>query len=204
MLNNIVKVQVDQAIDILRNGGVVVYPTETAYGFAVDATNFVALEKLVDLKGREFGKTFPLIVDSVERAEEYFEMSDLMKKLAEEFWPGPLTIVSKAKESMLHERVVKDDGTVAIRVSSSEIAHALAEGLGKPITSTSANVSGGQTCYSVECVKAQFVNVSEAKLRTMRLVYYLDGGELHNNKPSTIVKEENGKIVVLRQGLIEV
>ncbi len=191
-----IKGEIIKAIEVLRNGGVVVYPTETAYGFAVDATHSEALEKLVDLKGREFGKTFPLIVDSLETAEEYFEMSPLLKELAEEFWPGALTIVAKANETELHERVVKDDGTVALRVSSSEIAHALAKGLGRPITSTSANVSSQPTCYSVECVKAQF--------DLLQPDFYIDVGELHNNKPSTIVKEENGKIVVLRQGLAEV
>jgi len=184
-----------EAINVLKRGGVVVFPTETAYGLAADATNTKAVAKIYQIKGREAGKSLPLIASDQKMAERYVRLSPAMKKLAKIHWPGPLTIVSPPNKGKsgggLARRVVRD-GTIAIRVADHAIARALAKGLGEPITATSANLSGQPTCYSARAVHKQGVVAD----------FVIDIGALPRRKPSTIVAEKEGEIVVLRKGPI--
>lgn len=177
--------QVKEAIAVLAKGGVVVYPTETAYGLAADVTNAKAVRQIYAIKGREKGMRLPWIVADRQMAEKYVGLSPAMKRLAAKHWPGPLTVVGKK---------------AAVRVSSHPIARALARGLGRPITATSANVSGQPACYSVRAFLKQTGLVSP--IRRIGPLSFVDVGLLPRRKPSTIVSEQDGKIVVLRQGSI--
>ena len=187
------------AIEILKQGGVVLFPTETAYGLAADARRAQVVEKIFAMKGREAGKTPPLIVASAKMAGEYMELSPALLVLAKKHWPGPLTIVGKVRKG-LASNVVRSDGTVAMRVSSLASARALSRGLGAPIVATSANRAGEPTCYSVEAFDRQ---MKEAGV-VLAPDVILDVGRLAEVPPSTIITEKNGKIVVLRQGAISV
>lgn len=186
----------DHAISILKSGGIVVIPTETAYGLAADATNSLAVERVQQLKGRESWKTPPLIVASIEMAERYLAITPKMRELVETYWPGPLTIVGKANDSGLSKNVVREDGTIAVRVSSNEIAREISNALNVPIIATSANLSGQSECYSVDEVQKQF------EAQSNQPDFFLDVGTLPHESPSTIIKEEDGKIVIIRQGSI--
>jgi L-threonylcarbamoyladenylate synthase len=201
--------QVCEAVAVLRAGGVVVFPTETAYGLAADATNDRALERLAAIKHREVWKTPPLIVASRAMAERYAELTPALSDLVDKFWPGALTIVVRTKIPPLpegglggvgvnlSEKVIRDS-TIALRVSSNQTARALSKNLGAPITSTSANLAGGKECYRVEDARAQFAS------QILQPDYYLDVGPLEPHLPSTIVREVDGRMEVLRQGEIYV
>ncbi len=185
---------IDEAIDILRRGGVVVFPTETAYGLAADASNTVAVEKVMALKGRAEGKSFPVIGASSEMVESFAGIPRNLQRLAQAHWPGALTLVLPVVGDLAPG--VVSDGTVAVRVSSHPVAQALSAGLGKPIVSTSANLSGEEVCYSLEDVRAQLGDGPDL---------YLDGGTLTPELPSTIVATDDyGYPDVLRQGAIEI
>lgn len=186
----------NEAIVVLKNGGVVVIPTETAYGLAVDATQAGAIEHLFAIKGRDHAKTPPLIVATKEMAEQFMVITPLLRTFVDQNWPGPLTIVGEARESTLAAQVIREDGTIAVRVSSHPIAQALSLRLGVPIVATSANRSGESVCYSVSEIKEQF------RYQTIQPDLYLDIGTIPCEAPSTIIKEDQGKIVVLRQGSI--
>ena len=186
------------AIEILKQGGVVVIPTETAYGLVADATNTRAAKRIFAIKGRDINKTPPLIVASMEMAKRYFVFTPKLEELANTFWPGPLTLVGKAKPSLLSPSVLREDGTIAIRVSSHHIPNVISEALNAPIVATSANDSGEPECFSVEDVQQQL------KLRPLQPDLYFDGGILEPQPPSTIIKEENGKLIVLRKGTIDI
>ncbi len=194
-----------RAVFTLRNGGVVVFPTETAYGLAANATSARAVERAKAIKGREEWKTPPLIAADLQMVEKYCVISAKLRELTQQFWPGPLTIVASipglipdySRNGGLAEGVVRD-GTVAIRVSSHPVAHALTVELGVPIVATSANVAGEPACYSVMDVKAQFAT------RPLQPDVYLDGGVLESHTPSTIVTEQNGEFIVLRQGEVDI
>ncbi|MEK7615442.1 MAG: Sua5/YciO/YrdC/YwlC family protein, partial [Patescibacteria group bacterium] len=140
-------------------------------------------------------KTPPLIAANLAMVEKQVVLSDRLREFAHLFWPGPLTIVAPIKEgSSLSPAVVREDGTVAIRVTSHLVARTLSEELNVPLVATSANVAGEETCYDITHVQNQF------QTRHLQPDFYLDDGVLEKRLPSTIVAEKEGKIVVLRQG----
>lgn len=190
--------QIDEAINVLKRGGVVVFPTETAYGLAADATDPRAVRHVYDIKGREPGKTPPLIVADRAMAEEYAEIPDVLLPLTEKHWPGALTVVGKVGKG-LASGVVRADGTVAVRVSPHPVARALAKGLGLPIVATSANVSGLSPCYSVNTFLKQLRAAGHPEPDAV-----IDVGPIPRRRPSTIVTVKKGKVVVLRQGSVKV
>lgn len=184
---------IEEAITSLKSGGVVVFPTETAYGLAADATNEKAVARIFEIKGRDEGKSLPLIAASREMVERYAGIPQGLESLASKYWPGALTLVLPAMGG-LASGVVRD-GTVAVRVSSHPVARALSEGLNTPIVSTSANLAGKPVCYSIEDVRAQLADTPD---------FYLNGGQLQPQPPSTIVAiDDYGYPEVLRQGSIE-
>jgi L-threonylcarbamoyladenylate synthase len=186
--------QIQEAVDILKRGGVVVFPTETSYGLAADATNEAAVVRVFRIKGREEEKSLPLIASSREMVERYAGIPRGLGNLASQYWPGPLTLVLPAM-GRLASGVMKD-GTVAIRVSSHPIARALCEGIDRPIVSTSANRTGQRTCYSVADVRAQLGDAPDL---------YIDVGILRPEPPSTIVGiDDYGYPEILRQGSVEI
>ena len=187
---------INEALAVLKSGGVVVFPTETAYGLAADATNVKAVKKLFAIKGRETGKSVPLIAASFAMVSQYVTLSTVLRSLARKHWPGALTVVCPIQDRVLDKRVLAKDGTIAIRVSSNPIAQALSKGLGRPITSTSANLAGQPACYSISAFRRE---MSGAKIQPD---FILDAGSIPRRKLSTIVKEVNGEVVVLRQGSI--
>jgi len=188
-----------EAISTLRQGGVIIYPTETAYGLGADAKNLHAVEKIFVLKGRATKKTFPLIVADLKMAQQYAEIPTLLLQIAHRYWPGPLTIVAPVKKKTgLAESVIQKDGTVALRVSSCGIARTLSYAIQAPLIATSANYSGDAPSYSVRAVK------NSLKRSPLQPEMFLDVGALTKRCPSTIISEKEGKIVLLRRGTISI
>jgi L-threonylcarbamoyladenylate synthase len=181
------KVDIEEAKQIIEDGGVVVFPTETAYGLAADALNPDAVEKVYEAKQRPRSKGLTAIVDSLETAERYAELSEREKKAVEEFMPGPITLVAEKKDNV-PDNLNQD---FAFRISSGDVASQLAEA--GPITATSANVSGESTSYSVE-------SISEELLEKVDGV--VDRGELSDGPTSTIVEISDGDIIIHREGPI--
>ncbi len=210
---------IKKAITVMRHGGVIIYPTETAYALGCDATNRQAVSKIFKLKGRSAVKTLPLIVASNTMAAAYVTFGPTRLAggqvgpfLTARYWPGPLTIVAPAwrgtrpndrsvgrasprATGRLSLGVVARDGTVALRVSSHPVARALSRGLGRPIVATSANRSLHPPAYTV-------LDALKGLRGTPDCV--LNAGRLPRRKPSTMIKIENGRIKVLRQGSIKI
>src|SRR3989344_6261851 len=148
--------QLDQAINILKSGGVVVYPTDTSYGLAVDATNVKAVKKLYSLKGRDFKKPIHVIPTSKATIKNIVRI-DRSTTLLYKLMPGPLTIVlplkAKGKSWQMLSAGMK---TLGIRLPNNNLALELVKKFGRPITTTSANKSFGINCYSVAEVRKEF------------------------------------------------
>ncbi|MGH8012895.1 MAG: L-threonylcarbamoyladenylate synthase, partial [Candidatus Binataceae bacterium] len=139
---SLTEVLIAHALDALRAGEVVVYPTETVYAIGVDALSSAALERLFALKGREASKAVALITDSAASAFSLAsEVPASARVLAAAFWPGPLTLVLPARAG-LPDALVGPEGGVGVRVSPNQVAIQLAARLGRPLTATSANPSG--------------------------------------------------------------
>ncbi len=191
-----------QAVEVLKKGGVVVYPTETAYGLGANATCEAAVEQIFELKGRKKTKSVLLLMSDIKMVRRYAHINKEEAALIKKYWPGALTLVLNAKKySFLHlaKEAVAKDGTIAVRISSHPVAQALCRALGKPLVSTSANRAGGANTYSVAGVKKQL----GTRLRVVKVPYYIyDVGKLLRNKVSTIARVRNGKVNILRQGLV--
>jgi L-threonylcarbamoyladenylate synthase len=180
------------AIAALRAGELVIYPTETFYGIAADPESPDALEKIFALKGREVGKPIALIAaDTASAFGLAREIPPMAHRLAAAFWPGPLTIVLPARAG-LHEAVVGPSG-VGVRVSSHLIARALAAGLGRPITATSANRSG-------QAPIADPATVRDVLGTDIEVI--LEDGVLSGGAPSTVIEIVGRAYRIVRAGAI--
>jgi len=181
------------AVSALREDRLVVYPTETFYGIAADPFSSLAMDRLFVLKGRDSAKTVALIAHDHASA---FALASVIPaiacRLADRFWPGPLTLVLPARAG-LHDSLVGPDGGVGVRVSPHPIATALAAGLGRPITATSANLAGQPPATAIAATRAAFGD---------RVSVYLDGGELTAALPSTVVASNRDGWRILRAGAI--
>jgi L-threonylcarbamoyladenylate synthase len=141
--------------DSLNSGHVVALPTDTFYGLAVDPVNLRAVDRIYELKARARHKPLSLLIAEVAQAYELARQLDTaFDRLAEKFWPGPLTIVVKAG-SRLPLRVTANTGNLALRVPEAAIPRAVVTRLGLPITATSANLSGLPECTSATGVREQ-------------------------------------------------
>jgi L-threonylcarbamoyladenylate synthase len=189
------KFVIEAAADTLKSGGVIVYPTETAYGLGCDARNAKAIQRIYGLKGRSSTKALPVIVADLKMAKKYLSIDKKAEALIKRFMPGPLTLVVKAREGKF-PKLLMDKGTVAFRISSYPFASAIAKQCGFPVTSTSANPSGIWAIYNSEKMRAFF---------TGKVALIVDVGNLKKTKktkPSTIVDISSSDIKLLREGPI--
>jgi L-threonylcarbamoyladenylate synthase len=185
------KAAVDEALRVLREGGIVALPTETFYGLAVDARSAPACRLLFDLKGRPDEKAFPCIVSGLPQMEESaLHVEEAARVLARTFWPGPLTLVVAAKPGLA---AASSDGSIAVRASSVRLARDLAEGLGAPITATSANRSG-------EPAATTAAQVASSVGSGVQLI--LDGGACPGGLPSTVVDVRDLPPRLVREGRV--
>src|SRR3989338_2395240 len=176
----------DEAVTIIRNGGIVAHPTETCYGLACDLTNTEAVGKLFRLKERPAQKLVSTLFASVDAAKKYVEWNAKAEELAEKYLPGPLTIILPLKVP-LHGWA-----TLGVRISSSPFVQKLVKLAGVPLSTTSANIHGQPNPYSSADIVKQF---SEKSIQPDLI---LDGGELPVSPPSTVVEIKGDKVSVLR------
>ncbi len=187
---------IKKAVDIIKQGGVVAFPTDTAYGLAAGALDERAIGKLFIIKQR-IQKPLPVIVDSIEMLETVAVATPDEKKIMKKYWPGALTIILK-KKPVVPPFLTLGLPTIGIRIPDSAIALQLIKAYGKPLTSTSANISGKGNCYAPECVTRMFQD-SESQPDLI-----LDGGELPEVPVSSVIQVEGGKVKVLREGPVHV
>lgn len=187
--------RIDYIVSCLRKGDVVALPTDTFYGLAVDPVNLHAVEQIYQIKTRQKHKPLSLLIASVFQAYQLVRETDvLFDRLAERFWPGPLTIIVRAG-TRLPLRSTANTGNVALRVPDSAIPRAVVERFGLPITATSANLQGAPECVHAACVRDQIGD---------RVPLIIDGGPTGRSLPTTIVDLSlgPGRWEILREGAI--
>ncbi len=185
------RIELSKAIEALRNGDIVVYPTDTLYAFGVDIYNKDAVKKVFKVKKRPLGNPLPVAVSSLVDIEKIAFVSDIARDLAEYFLPGPLTMILN-KKSVILDVVTGGLDNVAVRIPDNDVALELLSRYG-PITVTSANVHGKEVPDIISDIKMQFNSDDVA--------VYLDYGKL-NGLPSTIVDMTAGKPRIVRDGAI--
>ncbi len=182
------------AAEVIRAGGLVLFPSDTVYILAVDPTNQKAVDKLLAFKNRWAGKAISIAVTDQQMAENYVELSDNAQRLYKTLLPGPFTIVSKGKHKVA-AGIEAPNGTLGIRIPDNQWIAQLVTLLGKPVTATSANLSGKTPNYSV----TGFWRTLSKKKQSM-IDSVVDAGVLPKNKPSTVIDATEPELKVLRRG----
>ncbi|WP_447640218.1 MULTISPECIES: L-threonylcarbamoyladenylate synthase [Chitinophagaceae] len=181
----------EACLNVLRNGGVILYPTDTVWGLGCDATNAEAVEKIINLKHRPANKSFVTLLADERDLIQYVAAPDLSVFDYLEKQERPTTIIYEHALG-LAENVVADDGSVAIRICKEEFCKKIIKRFRKPIVSTSANISG-------EPSPAIFSEVNPAIVEGVDYAVQYRRDDVSRSAPSKIIKWENGDVKVLRE-----
>jgi len=189
---NALQGKVKEAVQILKNGGVIVFPTDTVYGLGADAFNSKAVERIYEIKKRPRHLPLPLLLGDVSQVTMIAEsVPEIGWSLASHFWPGGLTLVLPKAASL--PTYLAKGSTVAVRVPNHPICLALGKHLGRPIIGTSANISGQRSSLTADEVEQQLGD---------KVDLIIDGGKCPGGGESTIVDVTGDRPVVLRQGIV--
>ena len=184
------RVCVEEAVRILREGGLVCYPTDTVYGIGAAAGDDAAVRRLFAVKGRSPDKALPLLLADGSQAAWVAEVTPLAKALAARFWPGALTIVMR-KEASYRSAALARGETAALRVPDHGLVRAMVQALGEPLTGTSANRAGAPPPISAAEVAFQMGEMVDL---------VIDGGPCRSRMESTVVDITREPFEVLREG----
>ncbi len=179
------------ASKLLKEGGLISFPTETVFGFGVVYDNKESYLRLINVKRRPPEKPFTMMLSDVEEIEKYADINELSRLLIGNFMPGQFTIILKAKEN-LPDYVVSREGNVGIRIPDDDFIRELIREVGKPLLVPSANRSGEPPLVSSNDVAAFFENEIDAVIE----------GKSISNIPSTIVLVDE-QVHLIREGLIK-
>jgi len=187
------------AVSVLAAAGIVAYPTETVYGLGVDARDATAIATLLAIKGRADGRGISVLVTGLEMAATMLADAPAADAvaLATRYWPGPLTLVLPAADSVA-DALRGPSGGIGLRCSSDPWAAALVRRFGAPVTSTSANTSGDEPARNAAEVREAFACHLDAALP----LFVLDGGERRGTDVSTVVEFSKGRATLRRRGAI--
>ncbi len=181
---------IKKAVEIINQGGVIIFPTDTVYGIGCNPYNKKSVEKIYDIKSRNISKPFPILAYSKEIAEKIAFFDEYSKKIVEQFWPGPLTIILKLTDENLKKSLNVVD-KIAIRVPNHKCTLDLLKKCNF-LVGTSANISG----------QLSSTNPDECLKNMQNYDIFVDGGMITSKAESTIIEIENKKIKIIRKGSI--
>ena len=184
---------IQEAATWIRNGGLVALPTDTLYGLAADPFSASAIARVFAVKGRAAERALPLIAAETSQVTAHLgRLPDAARHLAERFWPGPLTLLVPAAVALARD-VTGGTGKVGVRVPADAIARAICAEADRPITATSANISGQPATSDPDLVERSLGD---------RLDLLIDAGMTRGGAPSTIVDVTGADAVLVRAGAI--
>lgn len=181
---------IEKASQIINQGGIVVFPTDTVYGIGCDPYNKDSVRKIYEIKSRKISKPFPVLVYSKDIAERIAFFDEFTKKIVERFWPGPLTVILKLTDENLKESLNITD-KIAIRVPNHKCTLELLKKCNF-LVGTSANISG----------HSSFTNPDECFNNFRKYDVFVDGGIITSKSESTIIEIENEEIKIIREGAL--
>ena len=180
---------IDKIVKEIKKGNLVIIPTDTVYGISADMTNEKAIEKVYNAKNRDKNKPLILLVSNVDMLKEYTEkLNSLEEEIINKYLPGKLTILLH-KNSKVSDKITGKSDLVGIRMPNSKQLIQIIDKVGNPIISTSANISG----------KATITNPKDVEKEMLKHISYVEDAGTLNNEPSSIIKIENEKIIVIRK-----
>ena len=193
MKNNLNYDKLKEPAQIIKKGGIVIFPTETVYGIGTNGLDENAIKKLYEVKQRPLNKPISLLVNNIEMVEKIAKnITEVEYKLMERFFPGPLTIIFE-KRDVVPDILTSNTNTIGIRMPSGEIAKKLIEFAGVPIATSSSNISGKPSGTNISDIKKDF----EGKVDC-----FIDNDESELGMPSTVIRIIDNIPHILRQGAI--
>ena len=187
---------ISEAVETIKNGGAIVYPTDTIYGLGVNALNGEAISRLFKIKRRPIEKAVPVIVNGIEMARKIAYIDYRKDEMLGKIWPSPITVILHKKDTV-PDILTGTKDTVGIRIPESKLAIILISSLGAPITATSANISGEEPNLDIQTIIDRFNQVSD------KPDLILDAGILPPSEPSTILDLSGQKPKILRIGPVK-
>ncbi|MBU0546781.1 threonylcarbamoyl-AMP synthase [Patescibacteria group bacterium] len=187
----------EKVFDVIREGGVVIFPTDTIYGLFCDVTNKKAVDKLFKIKKRGYKKPIPVFVKNIESAKKIACINKNQEKFLKKVWPGKVTVILDAKGNF-PKKVLSSDNKIGIRIPDYKPALSLLKKLNIPLSSTSANISGLPSFVKIEEVIKQFSG------RKNKPDLIVDAGNLEQSEPSTVIDLTGNKMIILRKGAVSI
>ncbi len=182
---------IKKVVEIFKNGGVIVFPTDTVYGIGCDPYNENAVKKIYEIKSRDKIKSLPVLAYSIDIVKQIVMIDKLTEKIVEKYWPGPLTLILKLKDQKLKKSLNLEE-KIAIRIPNSECTLKLLKECNL-LVGTSANVSGDSS----------FTDPQKCIENLKNYDAFVDGGTITSKGESTIIEIENEKIHVIREGALK-
>lgn len=180
--------------EILKNNGLVVAPSDTVYGLITDATNRKSVEKLIIFKNRPIGKPISVFVKNLFQAKNVVYINKSQEEILKKLLPGPFTIVLPSKHRLVR-LLESEKGTLGFRIPDYSFINQLVNFFGRPLTATSANISGRGPHYSID----DFLKTLSLKKKQL-IDMIIDFGRLPRNKPSTVIDLTDNHLKILRKG----
>ena len=180
--------------EIIRRGGVVVFPTDTVYGFLCSALDKTAIEKIFKIKKRDFQKPIAVFVKDIEMAKELAFIDRKQERFLKKIWPGNVTVVLKSRNT-LPEMVLGKNKTIGLRIPDYQPLNNLLNILNIPLGQTSVNLAGKPSLNNASGIMKEFAN------QELQPDLIVDGGELISAQPSTVVGINN-ELTIFRQGAV--
>jgi L-threonylcarbamoyladenylate synthase len=179
-----------KTVQTLRNGGVIVYPTETLYGLGALVSNNKAARRIFQIKGRTHGMSLPILVRDFEMLDEYAAVPVTYKEMLQKLMPGPFMAILSLKKD-INRLITGGKGKIGIRISSNKFVKLLMDQLSVPLISTSANISGTENIFDIR----DLIDLFENKVDLI-----IDSGSISPSKGSTIVDFTVNPPKILREG----
>ena len=190
-----IKNAINKAQQILHKGELVIFPTETVYGIGANATNPTAIQRIYEIKNRPYNNPLICHFQNLQKIKNDFEMNEVANKLADFFWPGPLTLILKKKKSSIISSIVSNNNElVGCRIPNHPIANELLNSVPFPIAAPSANIS----------TKLSSTNIDHLDKELKDKVFFIDGGYSHLGLESTVLNVSSDHPKILRYGSITV
>ena len=180
-----------KSVEIIENGGVIIFPTDTVYGIGCNPYDTNAVKKIYEIKSREKIKSLPVLASSIEIVKQISIIDEFTEKIIKKYWPGPLTLILKLKDKNLKESLNLED-KIAVRIPDSVCTLKLLNKCNL-LVGTSANVSGDSS----------FTDPQECMKNVKNYDIFVDGGTITSKGESTIIEIENEKIHVIREGALK-
>jgi len=194
---------IEEAVQVIKLGGTIIFPTDTVYGLGCDATSNAAVKKIFKIKSRPENKPMPVIITDLDMAKKIAYFDERVEEMLLSVWPGPITILLEKKqfffsnpEMKLADLVAGDKKTIALRIPDYKIIHYLAVKCGIPLVATSANISGQPASTKINEVLRQF------EAGNVKPDLILDAGDLKFSQASTILDLSKGKPMITRVGAV--